>query len=298
MSKSGNWAASVRTIASDIAEGFLEITHNSFALIGLVVAFAAIALFAQPELRQQGEAQLRTWLQERHVAVAGVTPEPNAVERATAVNPKELPKDQAAVAYWISKKYRVAPEPIGAIVEEAYQIGEQYKIDPTLLLAVMAIESRFNPFAQSSVGAQGLMQVMTRVHTEKYDNFGGNHAAFDPISNLRVGAAILREYMQITGSVEGALKYYVGAANHGNDGGYAAKVLAEHSRLRQVAGRSTPTTNVRPALVAKRQVTPIKMEEDEVAASEPQAADSGIPASVAVNRTQADAAQVVASSNL
>ena len=298
MSKSGNWAASVRTIASDIAEGFLEITHNSFALIGLVVAFAAIALFAQPELRQQGEAQLRTWLQERHVAVAGVTPEPNAVERATAVNPKELPKDQAAVAYWISKKYRVAPEPIGAIVEEAYQIGEQYKIDPTLLLAVMAIESRFNPFAQSSVGAQGLMQVMTRVHTEKYDNFGGNHAAFDPISNLRVGAAILREYMQITGSVEGALKYYVGAANHGNDGGYAAKVLAEHSRLRQVAGRSTPTTNLRPALVAKRQVTPIHMEEDEAAAPAQQATEAQSPASVAVNRTQADTAQVVASSNL
>ena len=297
MSKSGNWAASVRTIASDIAEGFLEITHNSFALIGLVVAFAAIALFAQPELRQQGEAQLRTWLQERHVAVAGVTPEPRAIERATAVNPKELPKDQAAVAYWISKKYRVAPEPIGALVEEAYQIGEQYKIDPTLLLAVMAIESRFNPFAQSSVGAQGLMQVMTRVHTEKYDNFGGNHAAFDPISNLRVGASILREYMQITGSVEGALKYYVGAANHGNDGGYVAKVLAEHSRMRQVAGRSTPETTVRPGLVAKRQITSIKMEEGE-AAAEQKAAETERPASVAVNRTQDEASQVVASSNL
>ena len=290
MSKSGNWAASVRTIASDIAEGFLEITHNSFALIGLVVAFAAIALFAQPELRQQGEAQLRTWLQERHVAVAGVTPEPSAIERATAVNPKELPKDQAAVAYWISKKYRVAPEPIGALVEEAYQIGEQYKIDPTLLLAVMAIESRF-------VGAQGLMQVMTRVHTEKYDNFGGNHAAFDPISNLRVGASILREYMQITGSVEGALKYYVGAANHGNDGGYVAKVLAEHSRMRQVAGRSTPETTVRPGLVAKRQITSIKMEEGE-AAAEQKAAETERPASVAVNRTQDEASQVVASSNL
>lgn len=297
MFKSGNWAASVRTIASDIAEGFLEITHNSFALIGLVVAFAAIALFAQPELRQQGEAQLRTWLQERHVAVAGVTPEPSAIERATAVNPKELPKDQAAVAYWISKKYRVAPEPIGALVEEAYQIGEQYKIDPTLLLAVMAIESRFNPFAQSSVGAQGLMQVMTRVHTEKYDNFGGNHAAFDPISNLRVGASILREYMQITGSVEGALKYYVGAANHGNDGGYVAKVLAEHSRMRQVAGRSTPETTVRPGLVAKRQITPIKMEEGE-AAAEQKAAETEGPASVTVNRTQDEASQVVASSNL
>ena len=110
---------------------------------------------------------------------------------------------------------------------------------------------------------------MTRVHTEKYDNFGGNHAAFDPISNLRVGAAILKEYIQITGSVEGALKYYVGAANLQTDGGYAAKVLAEHRRLRQVAGSSTPTTQIKPTLVAKRMVTPMKdeAETESVAAS-------------------------------
>ena len=269
MSKPGNWVTSVRTIASDIAEGFLEITHNSFALIGLIVAFAAVALVAHPDLRAQGEAQLRTWLQERHVAVMGFTPEPDAIERTTASNPKELPKDQSAVAYWISKKYKVAAEPIAAIVSEAYEQGELQQIDPTPILAVMAVESRFNPFAQSTVGAQGLMQVMTRVHTDKYDNFGGNHAAFDPISNLRVGAAILKEYIQQTGSVEGALKYYVGAANMQNDGGYAAKVLAEHRRLRQVAGSSTPTTQIKPALVAKRMVTPINhdAEQESVAAS-------------------------------
>ncbi|WP_312568054.1 lytic transglycosylase domain-containing protein [Comamonas sp.] len=269
MSKPGNWVTSVRTIAADITEGFLEITHNSFALIGLIVAFAAVALFAHPDLRTQGEVQLRTWLQDRYVADVGFTPEPEAIERATASNPKELPKDQSAVAYWISKKYKVAAEPIAAIVAEAYEQGAQQKIDPTLILAVMAIESRFNPFAQSTVGAQGLMQVMTRVHTEKYDNFGGNHAAFDPISNLRVGAAILKEYIQITGSVEGALKYYVGAANLQTDGGYAAKVLAEHRRLRQVAGSSTPTTQIKPTLVAKRMVTPMKdeAETESVAAS-------------------------------
>lgn len=283
MSKPGNWVTSVRTIASDIAEGFIEITHNSFALIGLLVAFAAIALFAHPSLRTQGELQLRTWLQDRHVAVVGLTPEPDAIERTTASNPKELPKDQSALAYWISKKYRVAAEPIAAIVAEAYELGEQQKIDPTLILAVMAIESRFNPFAQSSVGAQGLMQVMTRVHTEKYDNFGGNHAAFDPISNLRVGAAILKEYIQITGSVEGALKYYVGAANLPTDGGYAAKVLAEHRRMRQVAGTSTPTTQVKPTLVAKRMVTPITDEAD--------------TESVTVSQAQEDT-QAVLSSNL
>lgn len=260
MSKPGNWVTSVRTITADITEGFLEITHNSFALIGLTVAFAAIALFAHPDLRTQGEAQLRTWLQDRHVAVVGFTPEPEAIERATASNPKELPKEQAAVAFWISKKYRVAAEPIAALVAEAYEQGAKYKIDPTLILAVMAVESSFNPFAQSSVGAQGLMQVMTRVHTAKYDNFGGNHAAFDPISNLRVGASILKEYIQITGSVEGALKYYVGAANLQTDGGYAAKVLAEHRRMRHVAGSNTPATQVKPALVAKRMITPIKDE--------------------------------------
>ena len=39
-----------------------------------------------------------------------------AIDRATAVNPTDLPKQQAAVAYWLSKKYRVAPEPLGALV--------------------------------------------------------------------------------------------------------------------------------------------------------------------------------------
>lgn len=273
MSKPGNWVSSVRTVAADITEGFLEITHNSFALIGLVVALAAITLFTHTDLRAQGETQLRTWLQDRHVAVVGFAPAPEALERTTAANPKELPAEQSAVAYWISKKYRVAAEPIAAIVAEAYEQGAQQKIDPTLILAVMAVESSFNPFAQSSVGAQGLMQVMTRVHTAKYENFGGNHAAFDPVSNLRVGASILKEYIQITGSVEGALKYYVGAANLQTDGGYAAKVLAEHRRLRQVAGPATPTTQVKSSLVAKRQITPIQEVETEAVAAS-QVADS------------------------
>ena len=286
MSKPRNWVASVRTIASDITEGFLEITHNSFALIGLIVAFAAIALFAHPDMRAQGESKLRAWLQDRHVAVVGFEPAPEAIERTTAANPKELPKDQAAVAYWISKKYRVAAEPIAAIVAEAYEQGVQQKIDPTLILAVMAIESGFNPYAQSTVGAQGLMQVMTRVHTDKYDNFGGNHAAFDPVSNLRVGTAILKDYLRITGSVEGALKYYVGAANLATDGGYAAKVLAEHRRLRVVAGAATPTTSVKPNLVAKRQITP------------PEAIEADTIESIAASHVKDSSDAVIASSSL
>ena len=245
MTASGKIVSGVRTFAADVTEGFLEITHNSFALIGLAVAFVVITLTARPDLRQAGEAQLMNWLQARQVEVLGMPVEPEASERATAANPRDLPKEQAAVAFWLSKKYRVAPEPLSVLVAEAYDIGARAKIDPTLILAIMAIESSFNPFAQSSVGAQGLMQVMTKVHTDKYENFGGHFAAFDPVTNLRVGVKVLQECIARAGSVEGGLRYYVGAANLPDDGGYAAKVMAEHFRLRQVAGgRSSamPTT--------------------------------------------------------
>ena len=241
MTASGKIVSGVRTFVADVTEGFLEITHNSFALIGLAVAFVVLTLTARPDLRQAGEAHLMDWLQSRQVALLEMPVELGAIERATASNPKDLPKEQAAVAYWLSKKYRVAPEPLSALVAEAYETGARTKIDPTLILAIMAIESSFNPFAQSSVGAQGLMQVMTRVHTDKDENFGGHFAAFDPVTNLRVGVKVLQECIARAGSVEGGLRYYVGAANLPDDGGYTAKVLAEHFRLRQVAGgRSTP----------------------------------------------------------
>jgi soluble lytic murein transglycosylase-like protein len=260
-------AQGLRTFASDVAQGFFEITHNGFALVGLAVVFCAIGLTARADLRDAGEIKLRSWLQARQVAAVGMEIELDAIDRATAANPQDLPKQQAAVAYWLSKKYRVAPEPLSALVAEAYEIGERAKLDPTLILAVMAIESGFNPFAQSSVGAQGLMQVMTGVHSDKYENFGGKLAAFDPVTNLRVGVKVLQECIQRAGSLHAGLKFYVGAANLGDDGGYADKVMAEHARLKQVAtGRDVPLP--RPSLI--RTVTPSNPEpapiEDKVAA--------------------------------
>lgn len=258
MPASGKLIASARTLGHQTAHGFLALTHNGFALLGLAVAISALILISRPDLRLAGATELREWLDNRlpatAIAVADEETETSAVsshliaasDRATAVNPQNLPKEQAAVAYWLSKKYRVAPEPIAALVSEAYAQGKANKLDPTLILAIMAIESSFNPFAQSPVGAQGLMQVMTNVHTDKYESFGGQHAAFDPVTNLKVGVKVLKECIARAGSIEGGLRYYVGAANLPSDGGYAAKVLAEHQRLRQGAGlRANPvvTTN-------------------------------------------------------
>lgn len=242
MKMSGNMVSGLRTFGADVAAGFMEIIHSSFALIGLAVAFVAITLVARPDLRHSGEEQLMGWLKSRQPVVeAALELQPEPSDRALAVNLKDLPKEQAAVAQWLSKKYSVAPEPLGLLVAEAYELGASTKLDPTLILAVMAIESRFNPFAQSSVGAQGLMQVLTRVHTDKYERVGGKLAAFDPVTNLRVGVKVLQDCIARAGSLEGGLRHYVGAANLASDGGYAAKVLAEHFRLRQVVGGRAST---------------------------------------------------------
>jgi hypothetical protein len=263
MTALGKLAGAVRTFVSDVAQGFFEITHNGFAVVGLAVVFSVLTLLARPDLRQVGESQLMTWLHARQAQALGLMPELDAIDRATALNPKDLPKQQAAVAYWLSKKYRVAPEPLSALVAEAYEIGERTRIDPLLLLSVMAVESSFNPFAQSPVGAQGLMQVMTGIHSDKYESFGGRLAAFDPVTNLRVGAKVLQECIQRAGSVQAGLKFYVGAALHPDDGGYGDKVLAEHARLREVAtGRAPLLASPRPLrTVAPLPATPAQGEE-------------------------------------
>lgn len=242
----------------DVGHGLLEVSHNTLALVGFIAIGAAFFVGSRADLRQTIEAQTLDWLQARQDArtdpgelVAASLAEPDAVARATALDPKGLSRQQAAVAQWISRRYRVAPEPISRLVKEAWMVGDRVNLDPTLILAIMAVESSFNPFAQSPVGAQGLMQVMTRVHDDKYDAYGGNFAAFDPVTNLRVGAQVLKECIARAGGLEAGLRYYVGASNLNDDGGYAGKVLAEQANLRMVASGKVVTINVqRPAPAA------------------------------------------------
>lgn len=255
---------SLRTFADDVVRGFFEITHNGLALLGMVLAIGLMTLTLRADLRSTAEEKLLGWLLERQSGSTqlALTADPTAVDRATAAHLHELPADQAKVALWLSRKYRVAPEPLSALVSEAFQVGKQLKLDPTLLLAVMAVESSFNPFAQSAVGAQGLMQVMTRVHTDKYAGFGGQLAAFDPVTNLRVGAQVLSEYVRNSGSVEGGLRQYVGAVS--TDGGdYIDKVMTEYHRILGVAGKPIP---VRAPQTAQPQAVPVQVNGSETEA--------------------------------
>lgn len=229
----------LRLLAADSSRWVAELTRNGLALLGMVVTAAALVLALHSDWRQAAEKDALAWLQTRQISGSAGDKKNDASDRATASQPGDLPKAQAALAYWLSSKYRVAPEPLSAIVAEAYLVSLRSHLEPTLILAVMAVESGFNPFAQSPVGAQGLMQVMTRVHSDKFHPFGGALAAFDPLTNLKVGARVLQECIARAGSVEAGLKLYVGAADLDDDGGYVGKVMAEHGKLQAVARGQT-----------------------------------------------------------
>ncbi len=138
------------------------------------------------------------------------------------------------VVDYVVSRYRVSRQSALQIVRLAYESGIQSGMDPHLILAVIAVESAFNPQAESDKGAQGLMQVMTSVHEDKYQRLGGSHLVWDPKTNILVGTQVLKNCIDKAGSLVDGLRYYVGAANF-NYNGYGNRVLAERERIKRVA---------------------------------------------------------------
>jgi len=146
-----------------------------------------------------------------------------------------LPKSQAAVARWLGTHYHVDPEAVATLVVEAYQLGQRYKLPPRLILAMVAVESNFHPYIESSAGAQGLMQVMSQIHAKLYAPYGGQQAAINPLVNMRVGVEILRESIRLRGgSLNDGLRFYSGGKGEVADN-YVARVRAMQNLLDAVS---------------------------------------------------------------
>lgn len=263
-------AAAARQLAS-VATGMaksrvtvrslLTTAQHTMTVCGVSALVMLAVLYVRPDL---AHAVSKTLAPQPAEATATVTAPPlTALMDAPAAQPaaEEAPmtaeekklmgskKQQEWVTTWLSKRYRVASDATNMLVSTAYLTAREIKIDPLLILAVMAIESGLNPFAESPMGAQGLMQVMSKVHHEKFQDMGGLQAALNPVANIRVGSLILKDYVTRGGSVEAGLKSYVGAAAFETDDGYGSRVMAEYRKLQQVsAGKKVPTTN--PVLVA------------------------------------------------
>ncbi|MGH8703624.1 MAG: lytic transglycosylase domain-containing protein [Burkholderiales bacterium] len=138
-----------------------------------------------------------------------------------------------ALSEFVAKRYRVSQDAAFDLVTLAHRAGRQLQLDPLLIIAVMAIESRFNPIAESRAGAKGLMQIIPRYHGDKLEEFGGEQAVFEPAANIHVGARILKEYWRRTGNLGIALQMYAGALGDDEEQ-YTRKVLNERQRLQQV----------------------------------------------------------------
>lgn len=137
------------------------------------------------------------------------------------------------LAEFLAKRYRVSQAVTLDLLTLAHAAGQRLGLDPLLIIAVMAVESRFNPIAESVMGAKGLMQVIPRYHADKFAEFGGIKMVFDPETNILVGSQILKEYLKRTGSLNTALRLYGGASSEENNI-YSGKVITEKQRLRQV----------------------------------------------------------------
>jgi soluble lytic murein transglycosylase-like protein len=179
------------------------------------VAIAALLLAVAPEL-------------------SPVIPEPPAYERSFE---PDSPGPSPLVRH-VARHYRIPESAAARAVDAAYLAAREVGVDPLLVLAVIGVESSFNPAAQSRAGAKGLMQIIPVYHGPRLDEYGGEEGVFDPLTNIAVGTRILNDYIARTGSLEAGLQSYNGAASDPTTR-YARKVIAERERLRQTTAQGS-----------------------------------------------------------
>ncbi len=232
----------------EISAAKSALVRKAFAMVlqgaGLlsVVAMAILfALFAVPALRNavgpvvaQVAAPVVAEL-EGEARAAEPVALPVASTTLKIGEPVSLAAADERVAQYLARRYHIADGAVRVLVAAARSAGLRYQVDPLLILSVMAVESSLNPYAQSAVGATGLMQVMPSAHMADFPSQNPRRAALDPIQNVQAGTAILADYIRRGGSVQRGLQLYVGAGNLPDDGGYASHVLGEMARLKLAA---------------------------------------------------------------
>jgi soluble lytic murein transglycosylase-like protein len=194
----------------------------SVAALGLIIESQYGHLLYGESLHGTADADAAAGLQKGHEAAAVTPAEDNRYR---------------ALSGFVANRYRISQDVAYDLVRVAHQAGNQLKLDPLLIIAVIAVESRFNPIAESVTGAKGLMQIIPKYHTDKLEEFGGEQAVFDPAANIQVGAQILKEYLRLTGNLGSALQMYAGALGDSEDQ-YTNKVLSEKSRLQQALAQT------------------------------------------------------------
>jgi soluble lytic murein transglycosylase-like protein len=211
-----------------------RVAQWSRRLLSIVVLCASVLALALIVESQQGQLLFGETLEQPADALPGAVSKPG--RDAAVLNPAEESRYRALSGF-VANRYRVSQDVAYDLVRVAHQAGNQLQLDPLLIIAVIAVESRFNPIAESVAGAKGLMQIIPKYHTDKLEEFGGEKAVYDPAANIQVGAQILKEYLRLTGNLGSALQMYAGALGDSEDQ-YSSKVLNEKYRLQQALSQT------------------------------------------------------------
>jgi hypothetical protein len=223
----------MRRFAASALSVLIRCLHGSLLTTGVVVAIAAAAVMSGGKLQSFGFAD--QWRERILTADALVPPFPRPVDGLGDSMTLDAP--MRAVVDYVARRYRVSAAAVEPLVRAAQVSARSAGIDPLLVIAVIGVESSFNPLSESVVGAQGLMQVIGKFHPEKVNTQTDRMALLDPVTNIQVGVMVLRESIRRAGSVEAGLQQYNGAADD-PDLYYAHKVLAERQRLELVSRRA------------------------------------------------------------
>ena len=140
-----------------------------------------------------------------------------------------------ALASYIKHRFKISEGKAAMIVSEAFRHGSKQGLQPELILAVIAVESRFKEKAISPAGARGLMQVLARAHPKKVKKIGGLPALYDPRKNIKLGTHILAQYKDVSnGNIRRTLLRYNGSL-HRSRSRYPDKVMSVYKQMKSTA---------------------------------------------------------------
>jgi soluble lytic murein transglycosylase-like protein len=226
-----------------------------------LVLIASVVAFALVVENQYGQLLFNEALQ-RPLDVFSQATGAQRKTQEVALTPLEESRYRALSEY-VARRYRVSQDVAYELVGLAHRAGAELQVDPLLIIAVMAIESGFNPIAESVAGAKGLMQIIPKFHGDKLEEFGGPEAIFDPATNIQVGSLILKDYIRQTGNVGIALQMYAGALADTEDQ-YTNKVMGMKQRLQYVvsqpAARPAVTSPIRTASARNANSFPLQVD--------------------------------------
>lgn len=215
---------------------FLSYLHLDFATLVLALLVVFAIGVANSFLGEQEEAN-------EGAGIVLASQLPFQKQQAPEVQVSLTPAMEAALDQ-VSQRYRVSADALEPVFKAVQSAARQRGLDPLLIIAVISIESRFNPFSQSPMGAQGLMQIIPRYHQDKALQVSADSPFLDPIANVQMGTQILQEFIRSQGGVVEGLQYYSGAIGD-EEQAYANKVLAEKQRLEHAQrNMAVPAKNI------------------------------------------------------